>query len=37
MLLHNTDKGVRQWVDVQTIDTGLPLTINVQDFFRPDW
>lgn len=36
MLLHNTDKGVRQWVDVQTIDTGLPLTINVQDFFRPD-
>ncbi|OXG20513.1 hypothetical protein C366_02047 [Cryptococcus neoformans Tu401-1] len=36
VLLHNTDRGARQWVDVQTIDTGLPLTINVQDFFRPD-
>lgn len=22
---------------MQTVDTGLPLTINVQDFFRPDW
>ncbi|KIR55035.1 hypothetical protein I315_02272 [Cryptococcus gattii Ru294] len=35
-LLYSTDKGARQWMDVQTVDTGLPLTINVQDFFRPD-
>nr|KIR47844.1 hypothetical protein I312_02992 [Cryptococcus bacillisporus CA1280] len=35
-LQYSTDKGARQWMDVQTVDTGLPLTINVQDFFRPD-
>lgn len=28
---------MRSYDDIQTIATGLPLTVNVQDFFRPEW
>ena len=28
---------MRQYRDVQSISMALPLTVNVQDFFRPEW
>ncbi|KAK8845493.1 hypothetical protein IAR55_006206 [Kwoniella newhampshirensis] len=27
--------GYREWIDTQSVFMGLPLTVNVQDFFRP--
>ena len=32
----SADELQREYVDVQSVFTGLPLTVNVQDFFRPD-
>ncbi|WVQ93773.1 hypothetical protein IAU59_000851 [Kwoniella sp. CBS 9459] len=36
VLQYETETGSREWVDTQTVFMGLPLTVNVQDFFRPD-
>lgn len=27
----------RTYLDTQSLSMGLPLTVNVQDFFRPQW
>nr|XP_031863557.1 uncharacterized protein CI109_000809 [Kwoniella shandongensis]KAA5530629.1 hypothetical protein CI109_000809 [Kwoniella shandongensis] len=35
ILNYDTTTGYREWIDTQTIFMGLPLTVNVQDFFRP--
>lgn len=31
------DETPREWRDVQELFMGLPLTVNVQDVFRPNW
>lgn len=31
------DETPREWRDVQELFMGLPLTVNVQDVFRPSW
>lgn len=31
------DGLVSDWNEVFRLNMGLPLTVNVQDFFRPDW
>lgn len=31
------DETPREWRDVQELSMGLPLTVNVQDVFRPKW
>ncbi|OCF36173.1 hypothetical protein I316_02045 [Kwoniella heveanensis BCC8398] len=36
ILQYETEAGPREWIDTQTVFVGLPLTVNVQDFFRPD-
>ncbi|KAL7418808.1 hypothetical protein Q5752_006492 [Cryptotrichosporon argae] len=33
---YDTPAGPRVYRDMQVVSTGLPLTVNVQDFFRPD-
>jgi hypothetical protein len=33
----NPDGSHRDWIDDQSLFMGLPLTVNVQDFFRPSW
>ncbi|WVN90958.1 uncharacterized protein L203_106203 [Cryptococcus depauperatus CBS 7841] len=35
ILQYETEKGSRAWIDTQCVKMGLPLTVNVQDFFRP--
>jgi hypothetical protein len=34
--ISGADDLPREYVDTQSVFTGLPLTVNVQDFFRPD-
>ncbi|WVF66156.1 hypothetical protein IAT40_000896 [Kwoniella sp. CBS 6097] len=36
ILQYETGTGSREWIDTQMVFMGLPLTVNVQDFFRPD-
>ncbi|WRT63733.1 uncharacterized protein IL334_000656 [Kwoniella shivajii] len=36
VLQYETSSGPREWIDTQVIFMGLPLTVNVQDFFRPE-
>ncbi|WWC85913.1 uncharacterized protein L201_000783 [Kwoniella dendrophila CBS 6074] len=33
---YDTSLGPREWIDNQVVFMGLPLTVNVQDFFRPE-
>nr|XP_019014675.1 uncharacterized protein I206_00759 [Kwoniella pini CBS 10737]OCF53456.1 hypothetical protein I206_00759 [Kwoniella pini CBS 10737] len=33
---YDTSSSSRDWIDSQVVFMGLPLTVNVQDFFRPD-
>nr|XP_019048846.1 hypothetical protein I302_02625 [Kwoniella bestiolae CBS 10118]OCF27776.1 hypothetical protein I302_02625 [Kwoniella bestiolae CBS 10118] len=36
IIQYDTSAGSREWIDNQVVFMGLPLTVNVQDFFRPD-
>ncbi|WWD09044.1 hypothetical protein V865_007164 [Kwoniella europaea PYCC6329] len=36
IIQYDTSSGSREWIDSQVVFMGLPLTVNVQDFFRPD-
>lgn len=31
------DGQITEWAETFHLNMGLPLTVNVQDFFRPDW
>jgi hypothetical protein len=37
-IVYTAEDGVEStWTEVQDVRVALPMTVNVQDFFRPDW
>jgi hypothetical protein len=37
-ITYTAEDGVEStWTEVQEVRIALPMTVNVQDFFRPDW
>jgi hypothetical protein len=37
-IMYTAEDGVEStWTETQDVRVGLPMTVNVQDFFRPDW
>jgi hypothetical protein len=37
-IIYTAEDGVGStWTEVQEVRVALPMTVNVQDFFRPDW
>jgi len=37
-IVYTAEDGVEStWTEVQEVRVALPMTVNVQDFFRPDW
>lgn len=37
-IIYTAEDGVEStWTETQDIRVALPMTVNVQDFFRPDW
>jgi hypothetical protein len=37
-IVYTAEDGIESsWTEVQDVRVALPMTVNVQDFFRPDW
>ena len=37
-ITYAAEDGVESsWTEIQEVRVALPMTVNVQDFFRPDW
>ena len=37
-IVYTAEDGVESiWTETQEVRVALPMTVNVQDFFRPDW
>lgn len=37
-ITYTAEDGVEStWTEIQEVRVALPMTVNVQDFFRPDW
>jgi hypothetical protein len=37
-IIYTAEDGVEStWTETQDVRVALPMTVNVQDFFRPDW
>jgi hypothetical protein len=37
-ITYTAEDGIKSsWAETQDVRIALPMTVNVQDFFRPDW
>jgi hypothetical protein len=37
-IIYTAEDGAEStWTEIQDVRVALPMTVNVQDFFRPDW